>query len=124
MKLLRAIGLGALLWVLIFFEVSILIFGFGLNAPNPVYYTLHFIFASLFVIVISLFYFHTRKIKKGFLQGLLLGVVFVITSIILDSVITIPLFMKFDYSFLIRIDIGLMQLWGIVLCGLVGMIKK
>jgi len=124
MKLLRAILLGVLLWVLIFFEVSILMFGFGLNVPNPVYYTLHFLFSSIFVIVLSLYYFHTRKVKKGFLQGLLLGVIFVLISIILDAVITVPLFMKWDYSFLIRIDIGLIQLWGILVCGLVGMIKK
>ncbi len=124
MKLLRAILLGALLWVLIFFEVSILMFGFGLNAPNPAYYTLHFLFASIFVIVLSLYYFHARKIKKGFLQGLLLGVVFVLVSVILDAVITVPLFMEGDYSFLLRIDIGLIQLWGILVCGLVGMIKK
>ena len=124
MRLLRAIGFGALLWILIFFEVSILMFGLGLNAPDPVYYCLHFLFASLFTIVLSLAYFYKLKVKKGFLQGLLLGVIFVITGIILDSIITVPLFMKFDYSFLIRIDIGLMELWGIILCGLVGMIKK
>ena len=124
MRLLRAIGIGALLWALIFFEVSILMFGFGLNAPSPVYYTLHFIFASMFVIVLSLFYFSPRKIRKGFLQGLLAGVVFVVVGIILDAIITVPLFMKFDYSFLIRVDIGLVQLWGILVCGLVGMIKK
>jgi riboflavin transporter FmnP len=124
MKTLRAIGIGAILWVLIFFEVSFLMFGLGLNTGNTIYYALHFIFASLFTIVLSLWYFHTKKVKKGFLQGLLVGIIFVITGIILDSVITIPLFMKFDYSFLIRFDIGLMELWGIILCGLVGMIKK
>lgn len=124
MKLLRAIGFGALLWVLIFFEVSVLMFGFGFSSPNPVYYTLHFIFASLLVIVVCLLYFNTKRVKKGFLQGLLVGLVFLIVGIILDSIITIPLFMNFDYSFLIRIDIGLMEAWGVVLCGLVGMIKK
>lgn len=124
MKIIRAIGIGAILWVLIFFEVSLLMFGLGLNAGDPVYYTLHFLFASLFNIVLSLWYFHTRKVKKGFLQGLLLGVVFVLIAILLDSLITVPLFMKFDYGFLIRLDINLMELWGIILCGLVGMIKK
>ncbi|MBS3078691.1 DUF5367 family protein [Candidatus Pacearchaeota archaeon] len=123
MKLFRAIGIGALLWVLIFFEVSILMFGFGLNAPNPVYYCLHFLFASLFVIVFSLFYFYKKKVKKGFLQGLLLGVIFAVTGIILDAIITVP-FMQMNYGFLIRIDIVLMELWGILLCGLVGMIRK
>lgn len=124
MKILRAIGFGALLWVLIFFEVSILMFGLNLSAGNPVYYTLHFIFASLLNIVVSLFYFNTKRVKKGFLQGLLVGVVFVIAAIVLDAIITVPLFMKMDYGLLFRIDITLMELWGIVLCVLVGMIKK
>ena len=124
MKILKATGLGTLLWVLIFFEVSIFIFVFGLSSGNPIYHSLHFIFASLFTIAISLFYFYPKKTKKGFLEGLLLGVIFVIVGVILDSVITVPLFMKFDYSFLTRIDIVLMEIWGIIVCGIVGMIKK
>ena len=66
---------------------------------------------------------YKKKVKKGFLQGLLLGVIFAVTGIILDAIITVP-FMQMNYGFLIRIDIVLMELWGILLCGLVGMIRK
>lgn len=123
MKLLRAILLGALLWILIFFEVSVLMFGFGLNAGNAIYYSLHFIFESLLTIIIILFYFYKSKIKKGFWQGILVGIVFVIMGIVLDSVITVPLFVK-NYSFLIRPDILLYEIWGIILCGIVGLIRR
>lgn len=123
MRLLRAILLGVVLWLGIFFEASLLMT--ILNSNNSqIYYCLHFLFASLFVIVLSLFYFYPRKVGKGFLNGILVGLVFFVISVILDSIVTIPLFLNMDYGFLIRTDILLMELWGIILCGIVGLIKK
>ena len=125
----KAILLGIALWVLIFFEVSILIFGLKLRAPDdsyadPVYYGLHFLFFSLFVILLGIIYFREKKIKKGFLEGLLLGIMFVIVGIILDSLITIPLFKNKDYSFLLQREIVFSEIWGVILLGIVGWIKR
>jgi len=123
MKLFKAIGLGALGWVLIFFEVSILMFGFKLTT-GALYYIIHYILLAVFAIILSLIYFKGKKIKKGFFQGLLIGIIFIITGIILDSVITIPLFMKMDYSFLIDPYVLIGELLIIVICGLVGLGKR
>jgi ABC-type transport system involved in multi-copper enzyme maturation permease subunit len=127
MRLIRAGLFAIVLWVLIFFEVSILMFGLGLGEGNPIFHTIHFVFASLFVIVLGFAYFYPKKVKKGFLQGLLVGIIFVVIGIILDCVITIPIFIipqGGSYVFLIKPYILLQEIWTIVLCFLVGMIKK
>ena len=98
MKILRAILLGALLWVLIFFEVSILMFGFNLS-EGLIYYIVHYIFLALFTILVSLIYFRSRKLKGGFLHGFLLGLILIFTGIILDVVITVPLWIGNYYFF-------------------------
>jgi len=127
MKIMRAGLFAIVLWVLIFFEVSILMFGLGLGEGNSIFHTIHFIFASLFVIVLGFAYFYPKKVKKGFLEGLLLGIIFVLVGIILDVIIIIPLFIipqGGSYLFLIKPYIFLQEIWTIVLCFLVGMIKK
>jgi hypothetical protein len=48
MKFWRAVLTGVLLWVLIYVEVLILMFGFGLNGGG-VYYTIHYSMIVLFV---------------------------------------------------------------------------
>lgn len=121
MKLLKTISFGALLWVLIFFEVSILIFGFDLN-DGALYYTTHYILSILLVGIITAIYFN--KEEANFSNGIRVGIVFAITGIILDSIITIPLFVK-DYGLMF----GDIMLWisivlGILTAGTVGAIKK
>jgi Na+/proline symporter len=123
MKLLKTLGLGVIFWVLIFIVVSLLMFGLGLFEGDPLFYSLDFLFCSLFAIFLSLVYFN-GKTKKGFLQGLLIGVIFVIVAIILDSLITIPLFKNGDYSFLIQGNILFNEIIAIILCGFVGWIKR
>jgi len=93
----RGILLGALLWVLIFFEVSILMFGFGMTAPMASW--IHQVLLILLVLICSWIYFNkTRKIKMAAMEGLYLGLIFVITGMVLDAVITVPLFVK-SYGF-------------------------
>jgi len=87
MGFLRAILLGILLWVLIFFEVSILMF--GLNLEGASYYIAHFFALIFLVLLFSYIYF--RKADSGVKQGVLLGFIFIVTGTILDSIITIPL---------------------------------
>ena len=120
MKIMKPILYGAILWVLIFFEVSILMFGFGLK--GILYYIIHYILAVILVEITTLLYF--KKGKANFKKGIIVGVIFSITGIVLDSVITVPLFVK-DYSLMFG-DIGLWigMLLGIITAGVVGAIKK
>lgn len=121
MKLLKTILFGALLWVLIFFEVSILMFGFGLET-GLLYYTIHYILAIILVGIVTFFYF--KREKANFKIGILAGIAFALTGIILDLVITVPLFVK-DYGLMFK-DLGLWIgiLLGILTSGVVGGMKK
>lgn len=124
MKFWRAVLTGALVWVLIFFEVSILMFGFKLNAPSSLYYIIHFIASTIFVLLASLIYFRGKKVKAGIGKGFWLGIIFIIAGIVLDSIITIPLFMNFDYSFLISGEMLVGYVIGLIVCMTVGALKK
>jgi len=119
MKIKIAILTGVLLWVLIFFEVSLLMF--GLKLQGTLYYTIHYILLVLLIAIPALVYF--KKAKGNFTEGLLLGIVFIIIGMILDFIITIPLFIK-DYSFLIRWDILVGSLEILVVTTIVGMFRK
>ena len=97
MKTLRAIGSGALLWILIFFEVSILMFGFKLSS-GPLYYLIHYVMMLVFTVICANIYF--KKGQVGLKQGILAGLVMLITGIVLDIAITVPLFVKSWYYFM------------------------
>ena len=119
-----AILSGILLWVLIFFEVSILLFGFKLAQGATAYYISHYILLVILVVISSLVYFKERKIKADFKQGVLLGICFILVGVVLDSIITIPLFLKMDYSFLISMEMLMSNILVIVVSGVVGLVKK
>ena len=95
MNLKRVILFGALLWILIFFEVSILMFGFNLKEGLS-FYVIHYIMLIILTAMVSMFYFKKQKVTAA--EGLKVGVIFLIISSILDAIITIPLFVK-TYSF-------------------------
>lgn len=120
MKLKRAMIFGVLIWVLIFFEVSVLKFGFNLGV-TAAYYTWHYSLSGIIVAVVSWFYF--EKAKKSLEGGILAGLVFTIVGIILDALITVPLFVH-DYRFFLDrfLWVGLIE--GIVVVALVGAIRK
>jgi hypothetical protein len=120
----KALVLGIILWILIFFEVSIMMFWLKIIEGNPIYYSLHFIFLSFFVIFLSSYYFRFKYTVRGWNEGLLLGLIFFLVSLILDSIVTIPLFMNRDYSFLMKTDVILGEIWTIVLCAIIGWINK
>lgn len=119
----RAILCGALSWVLIFFEVSILMFGFKLSAPDINYYIIHYILSGILALIVAFIYFK-GKVKGGALEGLLAGIVFAVTGVILDSIITIPLFMNFDYSFFVNPYLWFGILEGVVITLIIGSVKK
>ena len=118
MKFKRAIGIGGLLWILIFFEVSILMFWFKLQAPDMTYYIIHFIILILLVLIASLIYF--RKAKAGAFEGLYLGFVFIFVEIVLDATVTIPLFMYMQYLFLISVEMLISYAITLGVCIVVG----
>lgn len=118
----RAVLAGALVWVLVFFEASILMFGFKLNPPDSLYYIIHYTAFIIFVLLSSLIYF--RKAKAGLIPGFWLWVIFILVGIALDSIITIPLFMNFDYSFLIKGEMLVGFVVSLIICMIVGVLKK
>lgn len=122
MDIKRALWTGALLWVLIFFEVSILMFGFKLN-PGTTYYVIHYILAALLILLMSWVYFMGKKAKKGAVEGLLVGLMFVFVEIILDIIITVPLFVK-SYSVFFNLAMFFGYFETIMIAILFGVFKK
>lgn len=119
MKIKRAILTGALLWVLIFFEVSILMFGFKLAGIN--YYLVHYLLAAVLTTICAMIYFNKNKATAK--TGFILGIIFLITGIILDVAITIPLFIK-SYAFFANPLLWLGYAEGVLVVTLVGFIEK
>jgi len=102
-------------------------FGLGLESGFN-YYLIHFILLVLFVILVDLLYFRRRRTKGGFFKGLLLGIIFVIVGIILDSALTIPLWILpqgGSYSeFLFDRFLLIGELVVIVVSAIVGALRK
>lgn len=121
MDIKRAIWTGAISWVLVFFEVSILMFGFKINNTDTS--IVHYALFPIAILIPALIYFKKPSIKVGAKHGLYLCLIFFATSLVLDSIITIPLFVK-DYSFLLNPYhvIGFAE--SLIITMLVGMIKK
>lgn len=130
MNIKRAVLFGALLWVLIFFEVSVLMFGFNIKADNASYYLFHFPLSAILVLLTGIFYFkYDKPLKKkssnslrmGIYNGILVGFVFALVGLALDALITIPLFVK-DYYFLLDTALLMGYAMAIVLLGILGAI--
>jgi hypothetical protein len=120
MKFWKAVLIGAIFWAIVFFEVSILMFGFKLSA-GMIYYIIHYVFLLVLSIFAALIYFKGRKGSFG--EGLLFGIVAIVVGIILDAAITIPLFIH-SYAFFLdpMLLIGLVE--GLVISSVVGILKK
>ena len=90
MKIKRAIGFGAMLWVFAFAIISILMFTPWFKESENRYQIAWLVLEIPVVLLLAKWYFKTDPptIKKGFL----LGLVGIVTSVILDLVITIPLY--------------------------------
>lgn len=120
----RAVLSGALAWVLIFFEVSILMFGFKLQPSGMTYYIIHYILLIFIVAVCASIYFNGTKTKTGLKEGILAGVVMFASGMVLDAIITVPLFVKDYVLFFGNIWMILGYVEGIVVAAIVGVIKK
>ncbi|HIH09884.1 MAG TPA: hypothetical protein HA254_04405 [Candidatus Diapherotrites archaeon] len=117
----RAALMGVALWVAIFFEVSALMFGFSLQGPT--YYIVHYVLAGLLAAIAGVLYFQAQGAGKGIREGLIAGAVMLIAGIILDAIITVPLFVK-DYAFFANPAMLLGYAEGIAIIGAVGWAKQ
>ncbi len=120
MNLKRGIIISIIFWILIFFEVSILMFGFDIQ-PGLIYYIIHYIMITLFLIISAIFYF--KKVKSNLKEGFLLGIILIVTGTILDAIITIPLSIK-SYSFFLDLYLLIGYLWAIILSSIIGYLYK
>jgi hypothetical protein len=120
MKFWKAVLFGAIFWVIIFFEVSILMFGFKLTS-GPGYYIIHYIFLLILSVLAVLLYFKGRKGKVG--EGILFALIMIVVGMILDAIIVVPLFIK-TYSFFLDPMLWIGFVITILTCLIAGLIKK
>jgi len=88
MKILRAILIGALLWALIFIEWSIIMFAPILKDLGSWQYLIHYI-VLIPIVIFGAYYYYQSKDK---VNGFVLGLVMLLVGIVLDAIITVPLF--------------------------------
>ena len=88
----RAILTGALLWVLIFFEISILMFGFKLNTTTT--YFVHYLALIPLAAFCLWLYFKGKHTNLTVKEGFKVSLIFIATGIVLDLLITVLLFIK------------------------------
>jgi len=122
MNLKRVAWTGALLWALIFFEVSILMFGFKLEEVTL--NVIHYILLAVLISFTALIYFKDKKIKRNLKEGITLGAMYVAIGLILDTLITVPLFVKAYSRFFVNspLLIGLAE--TLLITSITGMLKK
>lgn len=90
MRFKSAILLGILLYVLIFVEISVLMFVPRLKDKPAMQTIVHLVLLPILTLICGYIYF---KGKKGSLkEGFWLGIAFLIVGTVLDWIITIPLF--------------------------------
>ena len=122
MKALRAILVGVLLWILIFIEISITMI--GLKLSDLAVWIIHYILLIPFAILCAWIYYK----KKNKLNGFLFGISILIVGIILDLIITVPLFIitqggsYTDYLSNIYLLIGFVEL--IIITGIYSLLRK
>jgi hypothetical protein len=95
MKYSRGILFGLFLWAFIFVLLSIIMFAPGIKDQVFFQYLILWVLLIPFVLFIAKWYFHTDEPTTK--KGLILGLIALVVGIILDSVITVPLFVK-SYS--------------------------
>jgi len=122
MKLLRAIGVGALLWILIFVEISVTML--GLRLSNVATYIIHYFLMVPMALFCAWLYYKSKDKVNGFLLGLFM----VAVGIILDMIITVPLFIipaggsYVSYFSEFYLILGLIE--GVVLVGIYDLARR
>lgn len=122
MKWLRALSIGALAWLVIFVEVSITMI--SLKLSNVTVYFIHYLLLIPISIFLAWFYYQSKDKTNGFL----LGIALLISGIVLDLVITVPLFIIpqgggfYDYFTSSWTTIGFVEM--IVIVGLYDLFRR
>lgn len=91
----RALGMGALIWVFTFVVISIVMFLPWFKESNLRIMMAWWVVEIPVVLLLAKWYFKQRRpnLKEGFLAGL----VALLVGVVLDSIITVPLFVQADY---------------------------
>lgn len=92
MNIKRAIGFGAMLWILIFVVWSVLMFAPWFKDGEMRIYVTHWILLVPMVLLLAKWYF--KATPPSLKKGLFLGLIGLATGTVLDMIITIPLFVK------------------------------
>jgi len=115
----KAIWLGILLWIFIFIEISITMIGLGLS--DFAVWAIHYVLLIPVVILIARNYYGSKDRVNGFV----LGLVIVVVGIILDAIVTVPLFGSGDYGTYYSqgtLWVGIFE--AIVICGVYDILRK
>lgn len=88
----RALLFGIFLWIFVFIVLSLLMFAPGIKDQTFFQYLILWILFIPFVLFIAKWYFYMDEPTTS--KGFLLGVTALTVGVILDSVITIPFFVK------------------------------
>lgn len=92
----KATWIGILLWVLIFVEITILMFLPGLKDNNNLIKIVHLPILAVIVWLLTCWYFKFAE-NPSAKHGLFVGLYFLVIGTVLDAIITVPLFVK-SYS--------------------------
>ncbi|HAZ28906.1 MAG TPA: hypothetical protein DCY48_03995 [Candidatus Magasanikbacteria bacterium] len=106
----RAIGFGILLWVFIFVVISILMFLPGLKDNETRIYFGWWLAEIPVVFLTAKWYF--KQDPPSIQKGIMLGIVAIIVGSLLDSLITVPLFVHSYAEFFgdWRLYVGLLEM--------------
>jgi len=116
MKWLRAILTGALLWILIFIEISVV--QIGLNITGLTGQIIHYILLIPLTILAAFIYYKSKDKINGFL----LGIVMMVVGLVLDLIITAPLFTGYGFFADIYLWIGMIE--AVVIIGIYDLARK
>lgn len=86
MKWVRGLLVAVLIWVLIFIEISIAMIGLKLSSNST--WIVHYIFLIPIVFFCTGLYYRKKDKTKGFF----LGLYFLVIGIMLDILVTVPMF--------------------------------
>jgi cation transport ATPase len=120
LRLLNATLLGILLWVLIFAEISIVMFSVTDNIAQKI---IHFAALAIFVLICGYIYF-VKANKEGWKEGFLLGGWMILVGTVLDIIITVPLFVKSYVVYYMQWNLWAGFIEAIIIASLSGIIFK
>jgi hypothetical protein len=121
-KLKTATLWAAILWVLIFVEVSIAKFTPGLSGNDFLQKIIEIILVPIFVLLCAYMYFNGEKASVK--DGLMLAAWFLVIGTILDLAITVPLFLKSFTALYSQWNLWVGYIEAFVVCALYGYLKK